>query len=589
MLLKLKIDHKKIENYIRENDQNLIDKLTIEKSHKWYEQKGISELLEIENLNLGSLLELEIAPYFLQVMKNFIGVKRVIDKEKPSTVISSTFLTQMIKTITSDKNIKIESYDVSDVPTLSYDRVALPINVGKKLFTIRISRNFALKIKNILESITGSIFRFKFNFSNPTKRKSIMLLDFNYMLYGNLLEELSKLDEHILLLNQRRLAVWNFQSLNNIKKSNSKVIILKNLLSSKLSFMIVQKQNELQENLRKISLNDDLLNDFFSIDGYTFWPSIKNNFIEMCSKRFNEYIERFFLVRKLFKKLNVACILILYDTAPEEKIIIHLAKEFGIPGIILQHGGIFTKRDTEMLVPLLPFIPPIGIKHGLWGKDTANIFSQLGVKHEDIILMGNPRYDELFQMKNKCMNKGTILIGSSLLAELAYSRLNSNEMIKFENIFRDICRISFNVPNKKLIVKLHPHQHSSSYDIKKIVNEIDSSIPIYRTNNIADLIRDCDVFVYIGFSTALLEAMILGKPTITFKIGPDWEYENKIFQSGATLTVQSMNEFEDALNNILFNNTFRNDLIQKGEKYVNDYFVNLGNSSKFLSNILKKY
>ncbi len=588
ILSQLKIDHEKIENYIHENDQNLIDKLIIEKSHEWYKQKGISELLKFENLNLGSLLELEIAPYFLQIMKNFIGVKRVIDEENPSIVISSTSLTQMVKTVTSNKNIKIESYDLPNAPTLSYDRIALSINVGKKLFTIWVSRDFALKIKNTLESITSLIFKFKYNFSNPTRRKSILLLDFNPMLYGDLLEELSKLDENILLLNQRRPAVWNLQSLNNVKKSNSKVIKLENLLNSELSSMITQKQKELQENLQKISLNDDILGEFFSVEGYSFWPSIKNSFIEMCSRRFKEAITRFFLARELFKKLNITCMLILYDTAPEEKILIHVAKEFGIQGIILQHGGIFTKRDTEMLVSILPFVPPIGIKHGLWGKESANIFSQLGVKHEDMILMGNPRYDELFRMKNKSANKGIILIGSSILPELAYSRIDTNEMIKFENIFRDICRISVSVPNKKLIVKLHPGQHSS-YDVKPILNEIDPSIPIYKTSNIADLMKDCDVFVYIGFSTVLLEAMILGKPTITFKIGPDWEYENKIFQSGATLVVRSVNEFEKALNNVLFNDAFRNDLIQKGEKYINDYFMNPGNSSKSLSNILKKY
>ena len=161
-------------------------------------------------------------------------------------------------------------------------------------------------------------------------------------------------------------------------------------------------------------------------------------------------------------------------------------------------------------------------------------------------------------------------------------------LIKFKNIFREICRISVNIPNKKLIVKLHPGQHLS-YDIRPLLKEIDPSIPIYKTNNIIDLIKDCDVFVYIDFSTALLEAMILNKPTITFKIFPDSYYEDKFFQSGATLMVTTINEFEEVLNLILFNETFRNDLIRKGENYINDYFANPENASKFLINILQKY
>ena len=83
--------------------------------------------------------------------------------------------------------------------------------------------------------------------------------------------------------------------------------------------------------------------------------------------------------------------------------------------------------------------------------------------------------------------------------------------------------------------------------------------------------------------------MILNKPTIIFKIYPDSYYEDKFFQSGATLMVTTINEFEEALNLILFNETFRNDLIHKGENYINNYFVNPENASKFLINILQKY
>ena len=586
-LSQMGIDHEIIENYMDENDQNLIDKLIIDKSHEWYRQEGIAELLEFENMNLGSILELEIAPYFLQTLKNFIGVKRVIDQENPSIVISSTSLSAMVKIFIMDKNIMIESYSLPNTDTLFFNRVQISINIGKKLFTILISRETALKIKNIMELISNLIFKFKFNFSNTSIRKSIILLDFNPMLYGDFLEELKRLDKNIILLNQRRPAVWNLQSLKNVKNSNAKIIQLDDLLNSKLSSTITQKQKELQNRLLKISKDDDILIKFFSIEGYSFWPCIKNTFIEMCSKRFDEIIKKFVLSKELFKKINISCMLILYDIAPEEKLFISAAKEFKIPGIVLQHGA-YTTRDLGIVTPKLSFNPSTGLKHGLWGNEAENIFRQMGVKNEDMLLIGNPRYDELFRMKNKCKSKNTILLGSSILADLDYSRIDTNMLIKFKNTFREICRISANIPNKKLIVKLHPGQNLS-YDIRSIIKEVDPSIPIHKTNNIIDLIKDCDVFVYTDFSSAILEAMILNKPTIIFKIYPDSYYEDKFFQSGATLMVTTINEFEEALNLILFNETFRNDLIHKGENYINNYFVNPENASKFLINILQKY
>ena len=174
-LSQMGIDHQMIENYMHENDQNLIDKLIIDKSHEWYRQEGITELLEFENMNLGSLLELEIGPYFLQTMKNFIGVKRVIDQENPSIVISSTSLSVMVKIFTVGKNIIIESYSLPNTTSLTYNRVQISYNIGKKLFSIWVSRKLAFKIKNTLEFMINLIFKFKFNFSNISTRKSIII------------------------------------------------------------------------------------------------------------------------------------------------------------------------------------------------------------------------------------------------------------------------------------------------------------------------------------------------------------------------------------------------------------------------------
>jgi len=586
-LLQQKIDHEIIENYILDDDQKTIDELIIKKSNDWYKQDGISEFLKFENMNLGSLLELEIAPYFLEIIKNFIGIKRIISTENPSEIKSPALISLMVEVLNKDKKITIKSYNSLKVNTLTFDRVAIPIKFGNKFFTIWVSRNFALKIKNMVEFITNSIFNLNFNFSNVSKRKSIILLDFNPMIFGDFLKNLSKLDQNIVLLNQRRPAVWNLQSLKNVKKSNSEIIKLENFLNFKSSSIIKEKQKELQKCLQKMFLNDDALIEFFSIDQISFWPCIKNDFIQMCNERFNEIIKKFVLSKELIKKLNISCMIFLYDSPPEEKTFINAANEFNIPGIILQHG-LLTKRDTGILTSILPFIPPNGIKHGLWGTESEKMWKEMGVNNKDILLIGNPRYDELFKMRNKCKNKNIILLGTSILPELAYSSIDTNMLIKFKNILQGVCRTSVNIPNKKLIIKLHPGQHSS-YDIKPIIKEIDPSVPIYKNNNIVELIKDCEVFVYIGYSTVLLEAMILNKPTITFKAGPDWDYEDEIFESGSTILVTNMAEFESALKKILFDDTFRNQLLEKSKQYIDKCFINHGNSSQNLTDILKNY
>jgi glycosyltransferase involved in cell wall biosynthesis len=581
-LLKQGINHEKLENYLDKNDEELIDKLMLLKSHEWYTQKEISNLLQFENMNLGWLLELEITPYFLRILKNFLGIIRIIDKENPLTIISSDFLISMARSIIKDKKIKLESHSSLKSDGLSFDRVEIPIRLGKKTFSFWVSRNHALKIKSFIEYVTNFIL----NFNHNPKKESIVLLDFNPMLYNKFIQELSGINKEIILLNERRPAIWNYQSLKIVKNSNVKILQLKNFLNKKIKLTILKRQNELDINLQKF-FESSIHEDFFSVEGYSFWPSIKEHFISICSERFNEAIERFELSKELFSKLNISSLLTLFPSAPEEKMIIHSAQKFEISGIVLQHGLNPQSSHMDRFLTLFPYVPPTGMKYAAWGTEFKNYLCKTGVNDEDIILSGNPKYDEFFQIKNICKNNGTILLALSILTALEYSGINTKVFEQFKKILEDVCTITTKIPNKELIVKLHPGQ-STSYDIKSIIYGVKPSTPIYKNINILDLMKNCDVLVSIGPSTVLLEAMILEKPTITYPIEPQWWYEDKIFQSGATIVVKTPQEFEDAINKILFDEQFRNSLIQKGKKFVNQYLANHENSSKFLATILEK-
>ena len=70
------------------------------------------------------------------------------------------------------------------------------------------------------------------------KRKNILLLDFNPERYEHLLLELSKLNHNIILLNQRRPAVWNKNSLKIIRKTNTFVINLNNFSNKTIQDII---------------------------------------------------------------------------------------------------------------------------------------------------------------------------------------------------------------------------------------------------------------------------------------------------------------------------------------------------------------
>lgn len=580
-LSKQAIIHKKLEDYIDKNDEKLIDKLMLLKSHEWYTQKEISNLLQFENMNLGWLLELEITPYFLKILKNFLGIIRIITEENPSLIISSDFLISMCRSIVKDKKIKLESFTSEKPDGLSFDKVQIPICLGKRTFTFWISRKYALKIKYLFEYVTNLFL----SLNTKSKKESILLLDFNPIMYKNFLKELSNTNKQIIILNERRPAIWNYQSFKVIVNSKVKTLRLKNFLNKKTKLIILKKQKEFEKNLQNF-FESNIHEDFFSIEGYSFWPSIKKHFISICSERFNEAIERFELSKELFSKLTIKSFLTLYPSAPEEKILIHCAQKFKIPGTVLQHGLHPQSEHLDSFLKIFPYLPTTGLKYAAWGNEFKTYLCNTGINPSDIILSGNPKYDEFFQIKNHSKNNGSILLASSILSEIEYSGVNTKVFEQYKKILKDICIIANNIPKKELIIKLHPGQ-PSSYDVKPIIHGVNSSIPIFKNTDILDLIKNCDVLISIGPSTVLLEAMILNKPTITYPVEPQWWYEDKIFQSGSTVLVKTPEEFEDAINKILFDAEFRNSIIDKGNKFVDEYLTNHQNSSKFLATYLE--
>ena len=140
--------------------------------------------------------------------------------------------------------------------------------------------------------------------------------------------------------------------------------------------------------------------------------------------------------------------------------------------------------------------------------------------------------------------------------------------------------------NKKLVIKLHPFQ--DELDITKLVEEIDPKITIIKSGDILPLIESCELLITIDLSTAILEAQILKKPVISVHV-KDYPFgEAVVFSSGSCLQT-NMDNLESMLNNIFNKSEFRNNMIQKGNLFVNSYLSHHGDSSKSILSFLENF
>lgn len=585
-LRELDIDHSIVEDYFSEEDKSNIDNKAIELTTSWYKQKEITKHIEFNEMNLGNILELEFLGYFFLHLKRIFGITKIVEKETPVRIISS-FLADFVNAVCKGKQIQTIRQESKIRSGLYYDTIEIPISLGAKIITLKISRKNFFILKKITEILTNLFFRLEPNMQSIKNNKTILFQEFNPVMYSDLLISTTNLQQNVILLNQRRPAVWNFQSFKIVKNSKCKVLQLDYFNKEKVKQKINDEKSELMKRLDALWLKDDIFSSIFSIEGHSFWSAIKVSFIEITTKRFLESIEKYLLFESLFDNINVSCLLEWAHVGMEEKIAVFLANKKKIPSIYLQHGMHALNSNYEKYIDLIPYLPSNGTKEAVWGSIMKEFITSHNIKSDEIIDSGSPRHDIFFKNREHIRNENTVLIATN---ELFHNNFNGTDTRAFERLeyyIKKICEIVSKTGNKKLIVKLHPSM--PYYDIKTLIRQIDSNIQIYQNQNIFDLLLTCDSMISLNYSTVLLDAMILNKPTMLILPEEQNIKEEILIKRKATLCVSNTSEIETSLKDLLYNENVRNELIQRGNEFVDDYLTNQGSASERLASILKNY
>lgn len=585
LLAENNIKHEIAENYLTNEDRQNIDDYSIHAAITWYEHVAVKELLTFEGINLGSLIEMELLHYFVNMFGTAFMIKKIIQKEYPKQIISYTSFHDYIKLIA--KNVEVISYDFHQSSLSQFNKINIKYNLGSHPISFTVSRNTFLKIKKILEMTLN--FLFKLNPNLKSKKKSILLIDFNPTQYDILLKELSKLDKNILLLNQRRPAIWNLHSFNIIKNSNCKIISL-NIFEKEIEENINHTLKTLSNNLEKLDNLNSIFEELFSINSQTFWYSIKNTFLENCSNRFKESVKRILLLNEMFNQFNISVILEWAETAQEEKEIVFVSKNRGIKSIVLQHAmdplsNTWKKYHRFVLGGYSSFISD---KQALWGKLVKELALSYGNKEENLILTGSPRHDTFFQTDKNTGKNGMILFATtSVSGRISFEHTTIEAYEKFHDYVREVCNVVRKLPDVHLVVKPHPQPDFLS-NITKIVQEIDPHIPILHNVNLADLINSCDLLITFNNSTVALESMILDKPTISLQI-EKWAEEDPISKSGSLLSIVKVSDVEEGIKSMLYDEELKEKILLNSRNFVGNYLANPGNASKALAKILDSF
>ena len=580
----LSISHDLSDDELSDSDKKEIDMIVTNLASNWY--KKFENNLSFHNIILPIMIETEMVLFLSSLYIKIFSIDKILKKFKPNSVLSSSTINDYVKKQCVSSHLPCETVEITKETELLFDKINLKFNIFGFPISLKFSRKKFLRIIEIFEKILYRILIT--DLTSLNKQNSIVLLDFNTVQYKELFYELSKLDKNVILINQRRPAIWNWKSLQIIRNSKLKVFNL-NKFQTQYQKIINESIKNFKINFDNIFDNETQLENLFSINQISFWSSIQNSFKKICYSRFSESISRIILFEKFFTNFKTSVILEWAETGQEEKDCLYVSKNFNIPSIMLQHARMPISSIWKPFGKFLGYFtdPLLSTKQAVWGDSTQNYATSCGHKKENVIITGSPRHDKFFNYNSKPNKKGIILFATTGWAGVATETSTVRSMIQFENFVKTVFDVMKKFPEKQLIIKPHPHSENL-VNALSIFKKLDPKIQVLPNANLTELIDSSEIVITFTNSTIALESIILGKPTMSLQI-ENWAKDEEIVKMNAVYSIYEENEIEEGIKKLLYDEDFKKELQANAKNFLNQYMKFQGESSRKLAEELNNF
>jgi CDP-glycerol glycerophosphotransferase (TagB/SpsB family) len=318
---------------------------------------------------------------------------------------------------------------------------------------------------------------------------------------------------------------------------------------------------------------------------YSFYKMFSQNLDYLYDSYFKIMIRWIDMAYDVQKHINA--VITTNDTLPLEQIIIRVLKKNNKKSYVIQHGYTTLKDHFFSMVKN----KLLADKMFLWGKSSKQWIVKQGVKGDNLIVTGSPKFDKYFSTGNFINikkkfniphNKKIILFvappTNKILIDPKY--MSSNK--ECAEIYRILFNVMKDLEDYFLIVKLHP-----SDGFKSLPNEILKTWKldnvIITEDDLASLLKQSDLVITTG-STVSLEAMFFKKPIIILNFFNKAKLE-PFADNGMCVGLNDKTKLKSDILKTIKN---KDKIINNYYKYFEDYALADGKAYQRISEILLK-
>lgn len=545
-------------NSIDLETKNLFHKEIIHTVFQWYKDNdALQSLMSYRDVNIGSVLELELMNIFQRDMERFELIKGIIEDVKPTKIFVDEY---SIKKFV--ENISLET-KIATICPKSISKIVSSITLPKRhFFNLNKATNYTNK-KDIFDE----------------KKKKVLVVTGGFTPIVTLIPVIKE-----------------------IKRDNKVQIVV----------LVVRTEKPI-EGEKKFTINDipyKTLGDYTNIRRWeNNWRKISFN--RFCYKKVRESIEKgslleilpfykwqerklsLYLSRRIleirdyleiledeiFKREKPDFVLVVNDRCWSHRTTIELGKARQIPTLGIQDS-------ISADIPQCHIIS--ADKLAIFGNYMKEILLKKGLPEDRLVITGDPRYDfitqipdkfkrdEVYQQLNIDIQKRIIVFAAQ------FHGFKDEENAK---LLRGLYHAIKQLPEIQLVVKLHPFDEHEIAD--KIAQEMSvNNMIIIKDIDLYKLLNACEILMTVH-STVALEAMLLGKPVIIVNLTnkPDMVPYAK---EGAALRVETQEDILPQIKAVLKDsNKVRTQMALNQKKFISRYAYNIdGNASKRIVDLI---
>jgi hypothetical protein len=277
-------------------------------------------------------------------------------------------------------------------------------------------------------------------------------------------------------------------------------------------------------------------------------------FLEEIIVKVRTYTDIYF---DLITSIQPDVVILLNEISLSDRLAGLVAAQVGTPSISIQHGlyigYAYRKLATDKVI--------------VWGTEPKKFWEQRGCKPEQVMNVGSFAHEKWRVL----IEKNCTVFSDGRRPQILFLGQNPAAFISAQThrktinaVFRAIQAL----PEYDFMIKPHPAENPEPYHAayNQLVSNV--NVKIRETGSVEDVILESDLVITV-FSTAGLEAMLLGKPVIVLNLSQEPSMAPYV---PAAELVESAELLPGAIQRIIEDTEHQQSLISAGKKYADEYF-----------------